>query len=108
MISDFTVPKESIVLSAVKTVKVGDKSKKVTPIVPGTTANETMAVINQYIEEQSSLMISYADTNGGVSNRIVHPISVSLGTLTARDHVTGELTQFRIPRINGVAPAPAE
>jgi hypothetical protein len=28
IISDFTVPKESIVLSAVKTVKVGDKSKK--------------------------------------------------------------------------------
>jgi hypothetical protein len=108
IISDFTVPKESIVLSAVKTVKAGDRSKKVTPIVPGTTANETMAVINQYIEEQSSLMISYADTNGGVVNRIIHPISVSLGTLTARDHVTGELTQFRIPRINGVAPAPAE
>jgi hypothetical protein len=53
-------------------------------------------------------MISYADTNGGVTNRIIAPISISLGTLTARDHVTGELTQFRIPRINGVAPAPAE
>jgi hypothetical protein len=28
IISDFTVPKESIVLSAVKTVKAGDRSKK--------------------------------------------------------------------------------
>jgi predicted DNA-binding transcriptional regulator YafY len=53
-------------------------------------------------------MIAYADTNGGVTNRIIQPISISLGTLTARDHVTGELTQFRIPRITGVAPAPAE
>jgi hypothetical protein len=25
--------------------------------------------------------------------------------LTARDETTGEITQFRIPRINGVAPA---
>ncbi len=108
IISDFTTPKEAVVLSAVKTVKTGDRSRKVEPIVPGTSANETLSLINQYIEEQSSLMIAYADTNGGVTNRIINPISISLGTLTARDHVTGELTQFRIPRITGVAPAPAE
>jgi hypothetical protein len=108
IISDFTAPKEAVVLSAVKAVKTGDRSRKVEPIVPGTSANETLSLINQYIEEQSSLMIAYADTNGGVTNRIIQPISISLGTLTARDHVTGELTQFRIPRITGVAPAPAE
>ena len=108
IISDFTTPKEAVVLSAVKAVKTGDRSRKVEPIVPGTSANETLSLINQYIEEQSSLMIAYADTNGGVINRIIQPISISLGTLTARDHVTGDLTQFRIPRITGVAPAPAE
>ena len=108
IISDFTAPKEAVVLSAVKAVKTGDRSRKVEPIVPGTSANETLSLINQYIEEQSSLMIAYADTNGGVINRIIQPLSISLGTLTARDHVTGELTQFRIPRITGVAPAPAE
>jgi len=26
-------------------------------------------------------------------------------TLTARDETTGEIAQFRIPRINGVAPS---
>ena len=108
IISDFTAPKEAVVLSAVKAVKTGDRSRKVEPIVPGTSANETLSLLNQYIEEQSSLMIAYADTNGGVTNRIIQPVSISLGTLTARDHVTGELTQFRIPRITGVAPAPAE
>jgi hypothetical protein len=108
IISDFTAPKEAVVLSAVKAVKTGDRSRKVQPIVPGTSANETLSLLNQYIEEQSSLMIAYADTNGGVTNRIIQPVSISLGTLTARDHVTGELTQFRIPRITGVAPAPAE
>lgn len=108
IISDFTAPKDAVVLSAVKAVKTGDRSRKVQPIVPGTSANETLSLLNQYIEEQSSLMIAYADTNGGVINRIIQPVSISLGTLTARDHVTGELTQFRIPRITGVAPAPAE
>jgi hypothetical protein len=61
--------------------------------------------INQYINEGKTLMISYADNNGGVSNRIIDPISISLGTLTARDEASDEIVQFRIPRINGVAPA---
>jgi predicted DNA-binding transcriptional regulator YafY len=72
--------------------------------VPGTSSNETLALLNQFIETQQTLVISYADNNGGVSNRIIEPISISLGSLTARDETTGEITQFRIPRINGVAP----
>ncbi len=105
IISEFTAPKASVVLAAVKTIRAGERSRKVEPIVAGTSSNETLALINQYIDEQRTLVISYADNNGGVSNRIIEPISISLGTLTARDETTGEITQFRIPRINGVAPS---
>lgn len=105
IISEFTAPKTSVVTAAVKTIRAGERSKKVEPIVTGTSSNETLALINQYIDEQRTLVISYADNNGGVSNRIVEPISISLGTLTARDETTGEIAQFRIPRINGVAPS---
>jgi hypothetical protein len=105
IISEFTAPKASVVTSAVKTIRAGERSKKVEPIVAGTSSNETLALINQYIDEQRTLVISYADNNGGVSNRIIEPISISLGTLTARDETTGEIAQFRIPRINGVAPS---
>lgn len=105
MISEFTAPKEAIVLAAVKTIRAGERSRKVQPIIPGTSSNETLALINQYIDEKRTLVISYADNNGGVSNRIIEPISISLGTLTARDETTGEIAQFRIPRINGVAPS---
>jgi len=105
MISEFTAPKEAIVLAAVKTIRAGERSRKVEPIIPGTSSNETLALINQYIDEKRTLVISYADNNGGVSNRIIEPISISLGTLTARDETTGEIAQFRIPRINGVAPS---
>jgi predicted DNA-binding transcriptional regulator YafY len=62
-------------------------------------------MLNQYIEEQASLTIGYADNNGGVSQKLIDPISISLGTLVARDHATGEVAYFRIPRITGVAPA---
>jgi hypothetical protein len=105
IISEFSAPKASVVLAAVKTIRAGERSRKVEPIVAGTSSNETLALINQYIDEQRTLVISYADNNGGVSNRIIEPISISLGTLTARDETTGEITQFRIPRINGVAPS---
>ncbi len=105
IISEFTAPKEAIVIAAVKSIKTGERSQKVEPIVPGTSSNETLALINQYIAEGKTLMISYADNNGGVSNRIIDPISISLGTLTARDEASDEIVQFRIPRINGVAPA---
>ena len=105
IISEFTAPKDAIVTAAVKTIRAGERSKKVEPIIPGTSSNETLALINQYINEGKRLIISYADNNGGVSNRIIEPISISLGTLTARDETSDEILQFRIPRINGVAPS---
>ena len=105
IISEFTAPKDAIVTAAVKTIRAGERSKKVDPIIPGTSSNETLALINQYINEGKSLIISYADNNGGVSNRIIEPISISLGTLTARDETSDEILQLRIPRINGVAPS---
>ena len=105
IISELTSPKEGIILSAVKAIRAGERSRKVEPIVSGTSSNETLALINQYISQKRNLIISYADNNGGVSNRIIEPISISLGTLTARDETTGEQVQFRIPRINGVAPS---
>jgi hypothetical protein len=105
IISEVNAPKEAIVLSAVKTIRAGERSRKIEPIVASTSSNETLALINQFISEGKSLLISYADNNGGVSNRIIDPISISLGTLTARDESSNEIVQFRIPKINGVAPA---
>jgi hypothetical protein len=105
IICEFSAPKDAIVLSAVKTIRAGERTRKVDPIVAGTSSNETLTLINQHMNGGKTLMISYADNNGGVSNRIIDPISISLGTLTARDEASDEIVQFRISRINGVAPA---
>jgi predicted DNA-binding transcriptional regulator YafY len=100
VISELATPSEVILASAVRALRAGEPRE-----VPRTTANETLDLLHQYIEEQASLTIGYADTNGGVSNRVIDPVSISLGTLIARDHATGELATFRIPRITGVSPA---
>ena len=106
IISESSAPSEIVIKAAVRTLRTGEKASSHKPReVPRTTANETLDLLHQYIEEQASLTIGYADTNGGVSNRLIDPISISLGTLIARDHATGEMQSFRIPRITGVSPA---
>ena len=104
VISESNSPSETIISAAVRALRAGEKASAHKPReIPRTTANETLDLLHQYIDEQASLTIGYADSNGGVSNRLIDPISISLGTLLAKDHATGEVTQFRIPRITGVA-----
>ncbi len=106
VVTDLTTPSEILVASALRALRAGERASSHKPReVPRTTANETVDLLHQYIEERISLTIGYADTNGGVSNRLIDPLSISLGTLVARDHATGEIAQFRIPRITGVSPA---
>lgn len=109
IISDFQNPSDVVISSAVRALRAGQKASAHKPReVPRTTANETLALLHQYIEDEASLTIGYADTNGGVSNRLIDPLKISLGTLMARDHATGQVESFRIPRITGVAPAATE
>ena len=99
-----TKPNQSVIQSAIRALRVGEKaSSHKSREIPRTTPNETLDLLNQYIEEQASLTIGYADTNGGVSNRVIDPLSISLGTLSARDHATGQIVPFKISRITGVS-----
>jgi hypothetical protein len=104
VVTDSIRPNETLIFSAVRALRAGERAASHKPReVPRTTANETLDLLHQYIEERASLTIGYADANGGVSNRLIDPLSISLGTLVARDHATGEIAHFRIPRITGVS-----
>jgi len=106
VISESSAPSDLIISAAIRALRAGEKATSHKPReVARTSANETLDLLHQYIEEKASLTIGYADSNGGVSNRLIDPISISLGTLLARDHATGEVAQFRIPRITGVSVA---
>jgi Helicase conserved C-terminal domain len=97
-------PNDVVIQSAVRAIRVGEKATShKSREIPRTTPNETLEILNQFIEEQASLTIGYADTNGGVSNRLIDPLSISLGTLSARDHATGQIVPFKISRITGVS-----
>jgi predicted DNA-binding transcriptional regulator YafY len=115
VIGEIEIPSEDLLNSAIRAIRTGEKSShKQTRLrqvanealgaLPRSTANETMDLVNRFISEEKSLSIGYADNNGSVTHRIIDPIRVSAGALIARDHATGEVQSFRIPRITGVAP----
>ena len=115
VIGEIEVPSEDLLNTAIRALRTGEKSShKQTRLrqvasealgaLPRTTANETMDLVIRFIQEEKSLSIGYADNNGSVTHRIIDPIRVSEGALIARDHATGEVQSFRIPRITGVAP----
>ena len=104
ILAESGTPNEVVIQSAVRAIRVGEKATShKSREIPRTTPNETLEILNQFIEEEASLTIGYADTNGGVSNRLIDPLSISLGTLNARDHASGQIVPFKISRITGVS-----
>jgi hypothetical protein len=115
VIGEIEIPTEENLNAAIRAIRTGEKSthkqthlrqaaNEALGALPRTSANETMDLVNKYILEEKSLSIGYADNNGAVTHRIIDPIRVSAGAVIARDHATGEVQSFRIPRITGVAP----
>jgi len=115
IIGEIESPTPETLSAAVRAIRAGERSsKKQTSLrdvaakalgsLPRTTANETLDILNKFIAEQRTLSIGYADNNGSATHRIIDPLSISAGSLIARDHGTGEVQSFRIPRITGVAP----
>jgi hypothetical protein len=116
IIGEFEEPSREILEIAVRTIRTGEKSsakqstlrdisQEALGSLPRTTANETLELLTKHLRENptKSLSIGYADNNGLVSHRIIDPMKISAGSLMARDHATGEVLTFRIPRITGVA-----
>ena len=107
IIGEVLKPSNQMLTSALRTLRTGERVAKTRPIgeIPRTTANETLDLLNEYLGSGVALRIGYADANGGVTLRIIDPLSISLGTLVARDHATNGITPFKIARITGVTTA---
>ncbi len=115
VIGEIETPSQETLTSAIRSLRAAERSShKQTSLreiaanalgsLPRTTANETLDLLHKFIVEGHTLSIGYADNNGAVTHRIIDPLSISAGSLIARDHGTGEIQTFRIPRITGVAP----
>ena len=71
------------------------------------TAVETVTLLTETAANAQTVWIGYVDNNGGASERLVDPLRVQGGWLTAYDHVRDAVRTFAVHRITGVAPLDA-
>ena len=104
---DYSAPSEKLLTGAVRALRAGDSARTHRPdengAIPRSTPSETLELLRSALEDQARVWIGYADPQGGASERVVEPLSVDGGFLTAYDTRSAEVKTFTIARITGVA-----
>lgn len=73
--------------------------------IPRTGSLDAMAALREAAQSSGSVWMSYLDQTGMLSERVVDPVRVDAGWLTAYDHRTDVVRRFAVHRIRKVAPA---
>ncbi|MFT4009544.1 MAG: helicase-associated domain-containing protein [Nocardioidaceae bacterium] len=63
-----------------------------------------IAQLNEAVDRAATLWISYAGNDGSLMDRVVDPVRIDAGWLTAFDHRTEQNRSFALHRIHGVRP----
>jgi predicted DNA-binding transcriptional regulator YafY len=70
---------------------------------PRTAAAETLATVQAAALAGESLWIGYVNADGAASQRVIAPVRVEGGYVTAYDHTADEVRTFALHRITGVS-----
>ena len=62
----------------------------------------TMAALREAVETRSTVWIAYLDNHGSTVERVVDPVKVEAGWLTAFDHRADDVRSFAVHRITTV------
>ena len=97
---------ETARIAAVLTaVRAGDRAAASRPGGSQTLSpSGSLAALREAIELGGAVLISYVDNHGSASDRIVDPLTVEGGQLTARDHRSDDVRTFAVHRITSVKP----
>ncbi|MFG2679375.1 helicase-associated domain-containing protein [Streptomyces sp. NPDC048392] len=112
-------PDDTLLAAALRAVRAGDLAST-TPRKPGpgdgegdggatgkepprTGAAETLATIQAAVLTGETLWIGYVNAEGAASQRVIAPIRVEGGFVTAYDHTADEVRTYPLHRITGVA-----
>ncbi|MFG2194613.1 helicase-associated domain-containing protein [Streptomyces sp. NPDC048639] len=71
--------------------------------LPRTTSAETLATMQAAALTSSVVWIGYVNADGAASQRVIAPVRVEGGFVTAYDHTADEVRTFPLHRITGVA-----
>ncbi len=107
-----TVPNASprLIAAAVKALRAGERAEdtKSAGETPRISTTDTMSLLNEALNAQREVWIGYADRSGITTERIIEPLTISGGFLTAFDLRSNEVKTFTIARITGAQYAQAE
>ncbi|WP_406478966.1 helicase-associated domain-containing protein [Streptomyces platensis] len=107
-------PDPTLLAAAVRAIRAGDlaataerKPVQAPAPAPGgfprTTSAETLATMQAAVLTNSALWIGYVNADGAASQRVIAPVRVEGGFVTAYDHTSDEVRTYPLHRITGVA-----
>ncbi|WP_460446990.1 WYL domain-containing protein, partial [Angustibacter aerolatus] len=104
------VLQDALLDAVVRGVRTGQRAADETPAPTGprlaaTDPAVTLATLRDALVGRQRVWIGYVDAGGRTERRVVEPLSVEGGRVTAFDHGLDEVRDFSVHRITGVAPA---
>ncbi|MGW4594589.1 helicase-associated domain-containing protein [Streptomyces sp. NPDC004457] len=106
-------PDATLLSAAIRAIRAGDLAATTPrkPVgeplaggeLPRTSAAETLATMQAAVLTGDSVWIGYVNAEGAASQRVIAPIRVEGGFVTAYDHTADEVRTFPLHRITGVA-----
>ncbi|THA72661.1 DNA-binding protein [Streptomyces sp. A0958] len=108
------VPDPTLLGAAVRAIRAGDTAATVvrkdaeTTASPGgalprTTPAETLVTVQAAAMTGSAVWIGYVNAEGAASQRVIAPVRVEGGFVTAYDHTADEIRTYPLHRITGAA-----
>ena len=102
-------PQPALLTAAVRALRAGERVARVGELGTGTgsslvsrPAADVLAMLTAAAAAGESLLIGYVDAEGRGSRRVVEPLAVEGGQVSAYDHLRGAVRTFAVHRITGI------
>ncbi|MER5951968.1 helicase-associated domain-containing protein [Streptomyces sp. NPDC001904] len=105
------LPDGTLLGAAIRAIRAGDTAatapRKQAPAtngeLPRTSPADTLATVQAAVLTGDTLWIGYVNAEGSASQRVIAPIRVEGGFVTAYDHTADEVRTYPLHRVTGVA-----
>jgi hypothetical protein len=107
--SDRPAPSDATVAAAVRAIRAGDRGAQQRPAQPGpglraSASTDVLDRLAAAVESGASVWIGYVDNHGTTTERVIDPVGLDAGWLSAFDHRSEQVRTFAVHRITAVAP----
>src|SRR5690606_6907282 len=97
---------DEVLAAGVRAVRTADRARASRPdkagaYPPRTASTGTIDVLREALGAGATVWLGYIDQHGSSSDRLVDPVRIEGGRLTAYDHAAGEARSFALHRITG-------